>query len=187
MRPSALKIQLLILTAVFTGCAGSHPGPLREASVCDGWFSCKKVIEESRDTARVQQAKAKLEQIATETRDPNALFAFISAVPESPRRPEAVERYKQILHDVVLRFAGGQQDRIKHADKVLGCRSFAPGAKVTLNGNFTRTQVGCDIYSWPLAPLQVQGQPDGLIMISGQGVILNPSDGNAYVRGSDLF
>ena len=187
MRASAFKIQLVVLAAVLPAYAGCHPGSLRAGSVCEDRYSCERVIEENKDIARVQQAKARLEQIAMGTRDLDALFTFIRIVPESPRRPEAVEHYRQMLHDVVLQFVEGQRGRIKRADKVLGCSILHPGARMTLHGNLTRPDGGCNIYSWPLAPLEVRGELDGLSMISGQGVILNPTDGNAYVRGSDVF
>jgi len=95
-----LGLISLLVTSIIAWAAAQGLG----AAVCDDWFSCQKIIKEQKGSSAVQEAKKRLEEIAFQTEDPNAYYAFISLVPESLRHSEAIKHYKQLLLKNVSKF-----------------------------------------------------------------------------------
>ena len=191
---NVMMLVTLFLVVPLAGCP-SLPESKRDTTSASGkskgddWYSCVWTIEEGKQGPEVETAKATLGRLAFQPGNNDALYYFISLVPESPQRPEALQRCADFIKTTVNSFRMGDRTLIIRGTRTIpGPPIFGIGATVTINGFFTKEKMRYyAVYSWPTAPLTVQQGIRELNVTEGEGVILDYDNGKAYIFGCDFL
>ena len=189
-----VKVITWFLIVALAGCAlifdtNRENTPADMKSSEKDLFSCIRTIDGVMQGPEVEKAKATLERLAFQPGNNESLWYFISLVPESSRRQEAIRLYSEFITVRVNNFTKGDTTLLIRDTQIIpGPPIFGVGATITLNGSFTKEQMRYyDLYSWPTSQLTIQQGMKNLNVIEGEGVILNYDNGKAYIFGCDFL